>query len=168
MFHKKPLPHPTSPQKDNSRQKKETQLLRRTKGMKKRTLIWVHLQIIPSFSTFVAASSSCNTAVNIPLLQLVFVLFPYLIQLLQKSLTLRCSISKTTHLFFVSFSHFSPYQNNSFLSQPKSQRFSNCPFSLFGWRLSLPTRVSPHLRLPNAGTRQKQPNGRPREQHHDP
>lgn len=41
LFHKKTLPHPTSPQKDTSRQKKETQLTCRTKGMKKRTLIWV-------------------------------------------------------------------------------------------------------------------------------
>lgn len=89
MFHKKPLPHPTSPQKDNSRQKKETQLLRRTKGIKKRTLIWVHLQIIPSFSTFVAASSSCNTAVNIPFLTTRICIIPLLDPIAPKILNLK-------------------------------------------------------------------------------
>ena len=89
LFHKKPLPHPTSPQKDTSRQKKETQLTRRTKGMKKRTLIWVHLQIIPSFNTFVAASSDCNTAVNIPFVTARICFIPLLDPIAPKILNLK-------------------------------------------------------------------------------
>ena len=64
-------------------------------------------------------------------------------------------------------------KTNSFLSQQKvskSQRLETTPFP-FNEKFfchPVPTRVSPHLPLPNAGTRQKQPNGRPREPHRDP
>ena len=131
--------------------------------MKKRTLIWVHLQMIPSFNTFASASSSCNTDVNIPFVTTRICFLPLLDPIAPKILNLKVfNIQKNAFVFCFLFPPLSKHQF------PKSQRFSNCPFSLFVWRLSSPIRVSPHLRLPNAGTRQKQPNGRPREQHHDP
>lgn len=57
--------------------------------MKKRTLIWVHLQIIPSFNTFVAASSGCNTAVNIPFVTARICFIPLLDPIAPKILNLK-------------------------------------------------------------------------------